>query len=90
MPETPRRRGYTSLNVDSFIEYLPLARFCHSRKSAEAARRAWLTGEWVGVYETDDWSGGRSLVGAEPPAKPPADRVPEEIEVVEFLLTEVC
>jgi hypothetical protein len=90
-----RGRGSTGLNfhLDDFEKEFAKhklrkePRLFASRTAVNLALRAWLKGEWK---EESSVSGldGEYDVYTVPPAKPPADRKAEEMEIVEFDLVE--
>jgi hypothetical protein len=81
-----RKRGFTH---DQPSTELP-PRLFTKRRAAKAALRCWLMGDWK-----EETSGGSSYYGDDydiypvPPSKPPADRKPEEMEVVMLLLVAI-
>lgn len=78
-------RGYT------FTSPLPVSsetpRLFRSARAAKLALRAWLHGPYERVWETDEWGGGQVVVGTAPRATPPADRNPDEMEIIPVTLT---
>ncbi len=88
MAQITTRRGYSFIEVDAFRTELVFARFFHKKTAAQSALRAWLRGPWNPIYEESDWDRARVQVGAEPPTIPPANRRPEEMEIVSYQLVE--
>lgn len=87
MPLLKHNRGYTLIETDAFTAFGRTRLF----ETADAARRAlkcWLKGAWELDYETDDWGGNRYKIGASAPAAAPANRKADEMELVEFEVTE--
>jgi hypothetical protein len=87
MPHLRYGRGFTALDLGQFNHGMP--RLLKTRIGAQRALSAWLKGAWE-----NHTSGGTGMFGddydqwAEPPKTAPPDRKPDEMEVVEFRLTE--
>lgn len=86
MPHLRGGRGYTVVGLDQFTNGNRLPRLLETRIGAQRALTAWLKGAWE--QHTDYGEYGPEGSYSEPPATPPEDRKAEQMEIVEFRLTE--
>lgn len=79
LPHFGRRRGHTH------AEPVPLGvaapRLFTKRQYAQYALRCWLQGAWREHHNYDSYTGEYDCWGPEPPAAPPKDRKPEDMEI---------
>lgn len=88
MPQLSNGKRYTYVEVDQFSPSKPRIFLSHRR--AAAALTAWLAGEWKGTKIYQDHNGELDVFGPAPPDSPPPDRKREDMELVEFNLTEIA